>query len=645
MAKKVSKHDLAETVTIGGRDVDMEKLYETVVFGPNQTFKDPYTIQDLMLESATAREIMLGLELGFPVRLPGSPGVGKSAVIRCICDALDVPYVVINAPNRAPEDSVAVFPHREMGPDGLMHYVIERKLDRGLTAEEPFVLIVEEMSRAHKQVQNQLLELVQERRLADVDLNVIAVFACDNRTKRDGIKASADFTLADRWTTHIVHANDLPWRQALAAKYSNIDLSAAFAVVDSIADEELRYNLSNRTFEHILFNILHGNPGVWGLGIKGTRNLLRASASPDSKSLLGEDRTDEIIGKIADALGREHLTEVRDPFVRAVDMAVEHGVNLMVQGPPGIGKTSYVRNHLVSLGYDVLVLSGPVVQPENMVVPIPAGEHIELVLMDWFARPVQEGKKAKVLVLDEIWRAPEMVRQRFLEILQENTLGGIPIEGLACVIGLNNPKDFAGFALSVDLPDQAQSDRFFMSIEVTNAQIPWANHLTEKYGEVADTFIKWWNESLSTEERQLITARTVERLIVRHMKNGPLENALPYMENPADPKGGDFVPVSLRELEQMLKDRVPATLTRLLENFDETMAMLKDNPRTHPFQSELQLALTKAELAVAQRPENRKLIVKLYPHMSRQVRMSLLRAEPERLKFFSDLLIEANAKK
>lgn len=631
MAK--GKSPLTKSLTLAtGEALDLSGIYAMELFGPNATYSEPMTLEQAARESEIYAEILFGIEDGMPVMFKGEPGVGKSAIIRDTCEKLGIPYVVINAPNRAPEDSVAVFPHKEQQPDGTYKYVLDRKLDAALTSETPFVLIVEEIARSADQVQNQLLELIQERKLADKPINALAIFACDNISKADGIKAGLDGTLSDRFTTIKVGSNDLPWRHALASKYSGVNLKRAFEVVNGVVDPVLRYNLSNRTLDHILWNLLAGNPGEWGLGIRGQRNYLF-----DSK---GRDHTEEIIGKLAEAIGVRQPERVLDPFQRAIRQACEQRVNAYIEGPPGIGKTSYLRAYLEDNGYDALVLSGPVMQPENMIVPIPDGEQISLVLMDWFQNPAKAGTKGKVLVIDEIWRAPEVVRQRLLEILQEHTLGGQPIPDLLSVIALNNPRDFAGGSLKVALPDRAQSDRFHISIQITAQHVPWRDFLLRKFGEIAEPFVEWWSEVITDEMRQVVTARTIQRMIKRHAKGLPLQKALMWIDDPL----GDstYVPVPLDELSRMLADKPLMYLAKVAEDadfYEEKLSADKDCVEGITVLT----AFSKAELAMLEK--HRDAVVRISRHMSRQMWVSLMRATPERQSFWLEVLQEGKGSK
>jgi len=223
-----------------------------------------------------------------------------------------------------------------------------------------------------------------------------------------------------------------------------------------------------------------------------------------------------------------------------------------------------------------------------------------------------------------------------MEILQEKSLGGKPIEGLVCCIALNNPKEVAGHRLEVGKPDRAQADRFFMSITVTATDMPWASHLLQKYGEDAEPFIEWWKESIDDLGRVLITARTLERMIKRYRLDLPLEPAKSYVNN-------EYVPVSLHELEAILAKRPLARLKAIAAKVDEYEGLLSGpDGSMHPAQQEVYYAFLKAELE--QLETSRDVCVRLMKHLNQQSSINLIRSTGKRQDFWFKVLKEARGK-
>lgn len=610
-------------------DLDPLELAERLVsikFEPNATYPDPPSAAEFS-EMPAVREFYFGLATGDPVMLKGSPGVGKSSMIRDLTEAVGLKYVPINAPNVSPEELALPMPTPHERPDGTTEMMLDFMLYKELMDPTPKVVVIEELSRATSQVHNQLMELVQQRRLADIPIpGLVGIFACDNLTSEDGISKQYDLAMADRWSTTVVDPNKTPWRRAVAGmpEFKNIDLSGVYQTYSSLTPR-LRYLLSPRTLEHVLWNLLRGNPGVWGLPIIASRRQLLVDEN-------GVDKTDEILDKIAGALRTTNRATVGEPFERALKMAIEHGKNLYVEGPPGIGKTAYVRQICEESGASVLVLSTPVVSPENMVVPFPTDGELDLMLMRWFAEP-----GPKVLVFDEVWRCSASVRNKVMEILQERTLGGKPIEGLICCIALNNPKEVGGFRMDTGKPDRAQADRFFMSLTIHAKDVPWASHLLNKYGDVAETFLEWWKEGIADDlGRTMITARTLERLIKRHELGMPLENAKVFLN-------GEFIPVSLHELERMLADRPLARLKSIAAKVDDYVARMSGpDGDNHPAQSEVYVAFLHAELEQLQK--SRDVCVQLMRHLNQQYSIALIRSTGKMQQFWFEVLQDARGK-
>jgi MoxR-like ATPase len=582
----------------------LSKLGE-VVFPKNATFDQDVTLADLkladnptgtfldklitMLEMAPAGP---GIAAANTFRLMGDPGTGKSSVIRWLGKILEIPVVVIDAPNMAPEDMAMPIPVKTILPDGTTDLRLTYRLYDELMRPEPYILVVEEPNRGTKEIRNQLLELIQSRRLADQPLNIAAAFVCDNNAAEDGATNSADMALADRWYCTAVTQAETPWRYALATTFKDVNLTDVFKLYDGLT-KEVRKTLSPRTLEHVIWNVLNGNPAEWGIGMIASHRPQLIDGSGDRPV----NKTKEILDRITRALGGDPDRRPGNGLMRILDLATTHKVNAYIEGAPGIGKTAFSTAYLRQLGYDVLVLSAPVTSPENMAMPIPTADgRIAMMLHEWFVKPV-EGK-GKVLILDEVWRAAPATRHRIMSLIHERTLGGRETVGLVSVIALNNPREVNGYKLDVGKPDRAQADRFHMSVGISPNDVPWADHLIRTYGEVGEILVEWHKEHLSSDPaaQTFVTARTLQRMAEFVSLNKPLawlSDTLMHLDDGP-------VAIPLHALKELLAKREPLALQVVLRRADEYISRMQSNPMEQAH-GEASNAFAAAELSQLER--------------------------------------------
>lgn len=535
-------------------------------FGVNATNKNPIPGSTIAKMEAT-REILWALETKTPLLFRGSPGNGKTSFTMWILERLGFEVVYIPAPTTSPE--ALIYP-------GIAVHDGERTIDfilwEKMLSPNPKVIVIDEPSRATVAVRNQLLELVFKGTLGDRKVpNLQGVIACDNASAEDGLTMFMDFALADRFLTVEVDSRSFPWQHALAAKFPDVDLTDVFEYHARLTPH-MRKLLSPRTLEHVIWNALEGLPLIWGLPMpRGKRALLieQGSDSHDSK-----DRTEEILGRIASMLGARNPDSVANQFDRAVEAALKagNGTAVYLEGPPGFAKTSRAEQLAHESGCNVLALSIPTVSPENLVFPeLAVGEdgdaRIRVILTKFFMEPGE-----KVLVLDEIWRGSPATSNVIMEIVQEKSLGGVKLEGLRAIIALNNPRELAGYRLDAGSADRAQADRFHSSVELVATSIPWDDFLLRKFHEhqlQAEAVIQWWKEDLDPAQRNLITARTAERLIERAIHNMPLRPALPHVQ-------GEYVEVALYSLETRLAEQIVPNLTYITKHLDKFLNDMAD---------------------------------------------------------------------
>lgn len=594
-------------------------------FAPSATYPEPPQGKDfwgLDIVQAT----VFATTTGMPVRMLGDPGTGKTSFGLWVGNALGLKTVYLPAALLTPEDMTTPMPTDRDG-----RRVLDFLVDADLMDPAPKLLVIDELNRAESvTVQNQLLELVQHHRIADVTIpNLVGILAFDNEGRENGITTEADFTLADRFTSLKIGPNQVPWRLFLALKYREHDLNRVYAVYSRLTPRQ-QWHLSPRVLDHVIECALAGLPAVWGLPIQpgrfddGDGSYRRRIRDAD-----GRDRTDEILADICAALGVPNRDRVPDAFDRALQYAFEHGANLFVEGPPGIAKTSVIEARGREAGFDVKVLSVPVLSPENLVVPFPdaSGQRLERMILEWFTRP---GRK--LLVLDEVWRGSPAVANKLMELTQLHSLAGRAIDDLV-IVAINNPPRLGSYKLNVGRADQAQVERFALNLEVGGADLPAKSWLLRTYGEIAEPFVEWHTEDLSDEARPLITMRALERMIQLYAQNLPLEWAKPFLN-------GEHVPVSLHDLEARLAKQPMARLRKIAAEVDDYEAALsaKDADTTQ-VATEVFYAFMQAELV--QLEDHRDAIVRLIGWLPNQNIINLMRRGGSFQKFWNEVFRQA----
>jgi hypothetical protein len=295
------------------------------------------------------------------------------------------------------------------------------------------------------------------------------------------------------------------------------------------------------------------------------RRLSLAAAAGGLGGRPGDDQAPEILGRIAAELRRAGAdvpdpAHVPDAVRRVVRAAIERRWAVLVQGPPGCGKTEVVKEVVrEELGTDPLYFSLPVTNVEDLCAPVPTLDGtLDNLLSGPFLEP---GDKA--IVWDEYNRPKDKATfARLMEVTQEWSLAGRRIKGLRAQIALQNPPYYLGRKLLVSRNTIAQASRFTVSLEVEPDDIPANEWLMARYGGVAETVLEWWKNDIDDEGRQWMTKRTLERLIRLHGTGLPLDIAKMYLGD------GDYAPVPLTALEARLARRQVTGLRELAADLD-----------------------------------------------------------------------------
>ncbi|MEV4007387.1 AAA family ATPase [Actinomadura sp. NPDC049753] len=506
-----------------------------------------------------ARFIDTMIDLGITGQVFGEHGIGKtSTFFHHVRRREDTALVYVPAANLTPDDLLVNAPVRQDG-ELVLRQLIMSQLKPG----KPFVLLIDDSLQAGATIQSQLMQIACNWTLGEHDLRelgCVGVFLTDNETLTETAALRTDPAVLDRMATLRVTAADTAWRAALSRRFRGVDLTGVFRVWASLP-AELRRLLSPRTLEHVLDCALAGLPLAWGLPLVDGRRLRLVTS--DTKR--GADQAPEILGRVAAELRRAGAdvpdpAHVPDAVRRVVRAAIERRWAVLVQGPPGCGKTEVVKEVVRDeLGTDPLYFSLPVTNVEDLCAPVPTLDGtLDNLLSGPFLEP---GDKA--IVWDEYNRPKDKATfARLMEVTQEWSLAGRRIKGLRAQIALQNPPYYLGRKLLVSRNTIAQASRFTVSLEIEPDDIPANEWLISRYGAVAETVLEWWKNDIDDEGRQWMTKRTLERLIRLHGTGLPLDIGKMYLGD------GDYAPVSLTALEARLARRQVTGLRELAADLD-----------------------------------------------------------------------------
>ncbi|WP_405989470.1 AAA family ATPase [Streptomyces sp. NBC_00986] len=506
------------------------------------------------------------IDIGQTGQIFGEHGIGKTATFFShIARAHPgTALVYVPAANLTPDDLLVNAPVRDPETGEL---VLRQLVMSQLKPGTPFVLLIDDSLQAGDTIQSQLMQIACNWTLGEHDLRAlgcVGVFLTDNESLSETSARRGDLALLDRMVTLRITANDTSWRRHLAAKYRPWDLSSVFGVWASLSPA-LRELLSPRTLDHVLANAKEGFPLRWGLPLVDGERLRLAEPGPDGRP--GQNRTAEILDRVAEALGVPNPATIPDPVRQVVRAALRNRWTVLLQGPPGCGKTELVRETVrAGLGREPLYFSLPVTNVEDLCAPIPSADGT----LDNLLAANFTGPGPKAIVWDGYNRPKDKAAfAKLMEITQEWSLAGRRIENLRAQIAVQNPPYHLGRKLLVSRNNIAQATRFTASLTVDPADIPANEWLLARYGADAETVLEWWKHDIDDDGRAWITKRTLERLIKLHRRGLPLEMATVYLGD------GEYAPVPLTALIDRFRGRPVTGLRELARDADAWEARLR----------------------------------------------------------------------
>ena len=278
-----------------------------------------------------------------------------------------------------------------------------------------------------------------------------------------------------------------------------------------------------------------------------------------------------------------------------LDFWVEHGLNVLLVGKHGVGKTSLVKAAFERAKLKWKYFSASTMDPWVDFVGVPRAiesdlevadengdlitkkiTHLELVRPKEFAT-----NEIEALFFDEFNRSPKKVRNAVMELMQFKSINGVRFPNLKIVWAAINPDDEEEY--DVERIDPAQEDRFH--IKTVIPYVPDREWFAREFGDrTADSAIEWWN-SLSDEIKNGVSPRRLEYALKVYKLRGDIRDVLPATSNITKLVQSLSTGPVTEKLEGYMaaKDRTGARLylgnennyTQAMKFIPETMAMME----------------------------------------------------------------------
>jgi MoxR-like ATPase len=651
-----------KTTTDQKVEIDFDEVFmqlATKTLPKNKTFnpKGDMTVADLVksiqeFSKRTARqgekadlvsEIFHTLHTNGTLSIVGTHGIGKSAMINFIYDALNeimggeiVLFYI--GPNRSIDQTILPVAFFTTNEDGQQEIVTKIGKARELCEGKYVIVQIEEFARLTPLLQNTALEIVSQHCVAGEHIPVLGSFILDNSGKEYQLMSATNPLMADRCNTMTVTSASTPWPYFVASTLPDEDLTNYFSAYWSLS-ESVREVVTGRFMERLL----------WVSKVKGWDPFLalprrageqvrireRAVGADGREGKLGTDVTEDVLKKLVSSLG---VVTRKPDFTEVFDAVVNDGKSMIIEGPPGGGKTSYCKARLTELGFaaeDVLVVSGTTLNPDLLSTTIVAGGSLHTTLGEWFQAPAV-GAKGKVLVIDDIWLMSPHVKPCVMEVTQERSIAGQKIRDLHSIVAISNAQDAFGEKIpGMSKPDLAQADRFTVSISISYDDIPFDEFLIKTYGEIGSLCVDWWKTHLNDDIRQLVSPRALERIIQRSSHGMVLERALVHRDIDGKKKP---LEVDLHQLRMLLANRQPTSLKHILANVEEYLTKMTD-PNEPSRQAHLEVADVFENAALSELRAASADVARLLKALNRDFKFALItRDKDERKQFFIKLL-------
>lgn len=293
--------------------------------------------------------------------------------------------------------------------------------------------------------------------------------------------------------------------------------------------------------------------------------------------------------------------------------AIKHGLNFMLTGPHGIGKTQALLQMTREMReYKPIYVPLASISKDDLMIPYPVEEggerFVRYLLHEIFDDRTPEGRKPIVLIFDEFNRniSDPQIYNTILEVTGTGTMGGRPVN-LQCIIGLMNPTDDSLYFNTAEL-EITTIDRFKLFLRADGYDLGADEYLVNRFPETAPAMIEWYH-TLPAEKKKLIPPRRQHSLLEVYEAGLDITDALlPDTQLP------------VTALIQTLEGGKVWTLRKMLERPDDAVSDLKENPSLLPVFYAIFRAVSDSKVALKLLP--------ILRHLPPAVRQSLYQEKP-----------------
>lgn len=606
----------------------------------------------------------------------GGPGIGKTkqAETSCLEILPTSRVIVLDGPTTTIENLVLDNPRKvdADGDDIVLDAALAEEFRKVILPDgsiQPYWIILDDINQMEdRAAQNVLLQIKFNGTLQQFDLKengLVGVIELNNDSLSDTAQITTDLAALDRVTSVTVTAKDTDWRWALSQKYATVDLSEVFGYWATLP-VEIRTGLPPRVLDHVLYALLKGYPGIVGMPFDDNTGEYRALGTTDGEKF--NDRTEEIISKIAAFIGAPNPKTLDHIVERAVRDAYKDKLTILIEGEPGGGKTSLVQDIVRDeFGLDPMAcyFSIPTTDPTRFFLPLPRNGFIKPLLTEPFARPGD-----KVAILDESNRGKKAMHAMLMAFNCDHRIGGRDVPGLRAVINIQNPQQVMGRKMTVTRRNRAQSERFTLNIKLNKNSInsddwlltvfpeKWADRVTQVEtlsGEeitpreesvatarhIIETVLEWYKEDLDNEGRQWVSSRGKERLARHLLVDGDPDEAIIHLEP------GVKAPVITAGLRHRLEKKTLTSLQSILADKAAWIQRIEDGKSAVAVHGTadtdlVQRVLEQAALTVLE--ENFDDIVDILKALPEKHRQAHLGSSPDKAAFWVRAMLEMKAR-
>jgi hypothetical protein len=208
---------------------------------------------------------------------------------------------------------------------------------------------------------------------------------------------------------------------------------------------------------------------------------------------------------------------------------MKHGLNVLITGEAGTGKTHMLREAANKLGYTMKYYSASTLDPftDLVGVPVPETDKETGKRSLHMVRP-HDVDDADVIFFDEANRADSKTLNALFEIIQFRSINGEALPKLKAVVAAVNPNNGE---YKVSDFDPALLDRFDLYLE--SSKDPSLSYFKTVFGEkVATALVQWHKEhsNVRTANKYYLSPRRLERIGAAYLKVpalSTLQNSMP----------------------------------------------------------------------------------------------------------------------